>query len=113
MCTSPGRGTLGAMGEYAVAWVESDAPNTIYAGGLSLDDGLVRLRGSDGAEQVVRELAPDELVSVHPVRRRERLGGFPSARVDVRRGGSLLVASLVGGGALWEVVDALSALLAG
>lgn len=101
------------MGEYAVVWVESETPNTIYAGGLSLDEGRVRLRGSAGIGAVVRELEADDVASVRRVGRRERLGGFPSLKLDVRQGGSLLVASVIGGGALWEIVDALSNLLAG
>ena len=37
-----------------------------------------------------------------------RLGGFPSLRLDLHTGRSLLLASVMGIGALFDILDALS-----
>lgn len=96
------------MDEYAVAWRDSTEPHTLYVGGLAIDRNGVRLRGSAGYQPVVRELAPVAIEAVRPARRKESLGGFPSLRLELGKGRTLLLASVMGVGALSELIDALT-----
>jgi len=91
-----------------VAWRDSAEPYTLYVGGLAIRDDNVRLRGSAGYEPVVRELSPDAIEAVRPASETEDLGGFPSLRLELGRGRSLLLASVMGIGALSELIDALT-----
>lgn len=96
------------MDEYAVAWRDSAEPYTLYVGGLAIDPSGLRLRGSAGYEPVVRKLAPGAIEAVRPARRKEHLGGFPSLRLELGGGRTLLLASVMGIGALSELIDALT-----
>jgi hypothetical protein len=101
------------MSEYAVVWRETGEPDSIYAGGLSIENDRVVLRGSAGRLPVVRELPRSEIGAVQRVNGQERLGGFPSLRLDLNTGRSLLIASLMGAGVLFDVIDALNTALSG
>jgi hypothetical protein len=95
------------MSEYAVVWRETGEPHSIYAGGLSIETDRVVLRGSAGRHPVVREVPRSEIGAVQRVAGQERLGGFPSLRLDLNTGRSLLLASVMGVGVLFELLDSL------
>ena len=101
------------MGEYAIVWRDSGEPHRLYAGGLLIEDTGLLLRGSAGRLPVVRELARTEISSVQRVRGQERLGDFPSLRLDLTTGRSLLLASVMGVGVLFDVIEALTTALPG
>ncbi len=101
------------MSEFAVVWRDTGEPHNLYAGGLMIEDNGLLLRGSAGQLPVVRELAREEISSVQRVRGRERLGEFPSLRLDLTSGRSLLLASVMGVGVLFEVIEALTTALPG
>ena len=96
------------MSEYAVVWRDNEEPHSLYAGGLMIEDNVVRLRGSAGRHPVVCELPREEIASVQRARGQERLGGFPSLRLDLTTGRSLLLASVMGLGVLLDVLEALT-----
>ena len=101
------------MSEYAVVWRDTGEPHCLYAGGLIIEDSGLRLRGSAGQLPVVKELPREEISSVQHVRGPERLGGFPSLRLDLQTGRSLLLASVTGVGVVLEVVETLTNMLPG
>ena len=95
------------MSEYAVVWRETGEPHRIYAGGLTIENDRVVLRGSAGRLPVVREVTRADIEAVQRVNGRERLGGFPSLRLDLAAGTSVLLASVMGLGVIFEVLDSL------
>ncbi len=101
------------MSEFAVVWRETGEPHSLYAGGLTVGDNGLLLRGSAGRHPVVRELPREQISSVERLRGQDRLGGFPSVRLDLQTGRSLLLASVMGVGVLFEVIEALTAALPG
>jgi hypothetical protein len=70
--------------------------------------GAPLLCGNAGGNRVVRELPREEIASAQRVARHERLSGFSSLRLDLHTGRSLLLASVMGIGALFDILDALS-----
>ena len=98
------------MSAYAVVWRDTAEPNSTYAGSLSIEEDRVLLRGNAGRVPVVCELPREEISAVRRVRGKEGLGigGFPSLRLDLSSGRSLLLSSVMGLGVLFDVLDALA-----
>jgi hypothetical protein len=104
-------GAVRHMSEYAVAWKHTADPFSLYVGGLIVHATGVRLRGSAGYAPVVREFTREEIDAVERVRTEDRLGGFPSLRVSLKGGQSLLIASVTGTLGLSDLIDALTTLI--
>jgi hypothetical protein len=98
------------MGEYAVVWRDSEHPFDLFAGGLSVADQRIRLRGSAGRSPVAHEFGLDELESVSKSELREQIAGLPSLRLEFRTGRSLLLTSVMGVGVLFELLETLATL---
>ena len=101
------------MSEYAVVWRETAEPYSTYAGGLMIEEHRVLLRGRAGRRPIVRDLPRDEISSVQRVRGKDGLEGFPAVRLDLSSGRSFLLASVMGVGVLFEVIEALTTALPG
>jgi hypothetical protein len=95
------------MKEFAVVWRDTAEPSSLYAGKLAVAPEGLRLRGCAGRHAVERELPWDEIAAVDRLRGDERLGRFPSLRLQLRGGRSLRLASVMGAAMLAEIVDAL------
>jgi hypothetical protein len=98
------------MGEYAIVWRDSEQPFDLFAGGLSVNDHRIRLRGSAGRSPVAHEFGLEELETVSKSDLREQIAGFPSLRLEFRSGRSLLLTSVMGVGVLFELLETLAAL---
>lgn len=98
------------MKEHAVFWRSSDDPGSVYGGGVVVEPGRVSLRGSDGRARVVETVSADELAAVGAADE-ESIGGFPSVRLQLRGGRSLVIAAALGAAAVAELVDSLASLL--
>jgi hypothetical protein len=101
------------MVEHTVFWRDSALPGTVFAGGVAVEGGRMRLRGSDGRLRVVETLPAAELAGVDPGAGAAAIAGFPSVRVELRGGRSLVLAAALGMTALTELLANLSALLPG
>lgn len=101
------------MREYAVFWRDSGSPRRLYAGALAVSDDRVRLRGTDGAARVVADLPTTEIAAVDAATGTQPIAGFPSFRLDLQNGRSIVVASAMGAAALLELVETLLANLPG
>lgn len=99
------------MSEYAVFWKDSAEPFALYGGGLAIEDDRIRLRGRSGGPLVVQHVPRESVAGIEPAP--DELGGFPSLRLDLHTGRSLLLASVVGVGVLVEVLEALVGALPG
>jgi hypothetical protein len=101
------------VSEYAIVWKDTDHPHDIYAGGLTIDPDGVRLRGSAGRRAIRHRFRPADIDAVRRAHPEQRIAGFPSFRLDLRSGRTLLLASVTGVGVITEVVETLSAMLPG
>ncbi len=99
--------------EYAVFWRDPAKRHSLYAGGLAVRKDAVRLRGSDGGTPVVRDVPGEEIEAISPASGEEPIADFPSFRLDLRSGGSIVLAATTGGAALYEIVGALMNLIGG
>ncbi len=99
------------MQEHAVFWRDPAESSHLYAGGLAVADDIVQLRGSDGTFPVVKHVPCEEIEAISPVSGEEPIAEFPSFRIDLRNGSSIVLAAAAGGGALYEIVNALLNLL--
>lgn len=97
----------GAVEEQAVFWSDSSAPGALYGGGAAVESGYLRLRGSDGRRRVVETVPAAEFAAVATGGDAEPIAGFPSLRLDLHSGRSLVVAAALGSAALAELVDAV------
>ena len=98
------------VSEYAVVWRDMAEPYSTYAGSLLIEEDRVLLRGNAGRVPVVCELPREEISAVRRVRGEQGLGigGFPSLRLDLSSGRSVLLSSVMGLGVLFDVLDALA-----
>jgi hypothetical protein len=88
---------------YAVVWSDRGGPS--FAGSLELQGGSAVLSGSvAGGEHALHRLLLSELEGVRLERRRNEP---PVVVVRVSGGARLEIASLEGGGALYELAEAL------
>lgn len=101
------------MNEYAVFWRDSAEPRSLYAGGLAIGDARIRLRGSAGGTPIVDDVPRESIAAVEPVVEERWIAGFPSFRLDLSTGRSLLLASVVGAGVFVELLDALTTMFSG
>jgi len=99
------------MKEHAVFWRDSAAPGMLYGGGVVVDGGRLRLRGTDGRFRVVETVPAADLAAVAPGGSSEPIGEYPSLRLDLRSGRSIVLAAVLGTAALVELVDNLLGLL--
>jgi len=95
------------MSEHAVFWTDSAEPGTVFGGGAAVEAGRLRLRGSDGRLRVIETLPAADLAAVDPDSGSETIGGFPTLRLDLAGGRSILVAAALGSAALVELVENL------
>jgi len=102
---------LGEMREQAVFWRDSAAPGALYGGGVVVEGGRLRLRGSDGRARVVETVTGTDVAAVAPGGGSEPIGAYPSLRLDLRGGRSIVLAAVLGSAALVELVDNLLSLL--
>jgi hypothetical protein len=99
------------MTEYAVFWRDSAVPASFYGGGLAVEADRVSLRGSDGGSRVQRAVPPAELASVGLAGGADSIAGFPTLKLDLCDGSSIVLAVAVGAAALADLLDTLLALL--
>jgi hypothetical protein len=101
------------MIEQAVFWRDSAVPGALFAGGIAVEGGRMRLRGSDGRLRVLETLPATQLAGVDAGAGAAAIAGFPSLRLDLRGGRSLVVAAALGMTALTELFANLVSLLPG
>lgn len=101
------------MVEHTVFWRDSAAPGAVFAGGIAVESDRMRLRGSDGRRRIVETLPATELASLDPSVDVAGIPGFPSVRVELQSGRSLVLAAALGMTALTELLMNLSSLLPG
>ena len=101
------------MEELAVFWRDSGEPDAIYGGGAAIESGRLRLRGSDGRARVVRTVPGADVAVIAPGGADEAIGEFPSVRLELRNGGSIVLAAVVGGAVFARLVESLVSLLSG
>jgi hypothetical protein len=98
------------MIEHAVFWKDSRAPGTLFGGGVVVERDHLRLRGSDGHANVVETVPGPELAAVEPDAGAGSIAGFPSLRLDLRNGRSLVLAAALGSTTLVELINNLLSL---
>ena len=101
------------MHEYAVFWRDSAEPRELRAGGLAIEGDGLRLRGSDGRSRVVHTVPREELEALAAADDGEAIGEFPTVRLELHDGRSLLVACALGAAALAKLLGMLLPLLEG
>ncbi len=99
------------MEELAVFWRDSGDPGALYGGGAVVEQGQLRLRGSDGRTQVVRTVPATELAGIAPSGHEETIAEFPSLHLDLHNGRSIVVAAALGAAVFGELVESLVSLL--
>ena len=82
------------MAEHAVFWRDSAAPGAVFGGGVAVERGRLRLRGSDGRSRIVETVPAAELAAVAPGGDTEPIGEYPSLRLDLRGGRSIVLAAV-------------------
>ena len=102
---------LREMTEHAVFWRDSAAPGAVFGGGVAVERGRLRLRGSDGRSRIVETVPAAELAAVAPGDDSEPIGDYPSLRLDLRGGRSIVLAAVLGTAALVELIDTVLPLL--
>ena len=100
------------MEEHAVFWRDLAAPQSIFGGGAIVERDRLWLRGSDGCERVVEAVAADDLAGIAPGAAEEAIAEFPSLRLDLRSGRSIVLAAAIGGAMFADLVESLCSLLA-
>lgn len=99
------------MVEHAVFWRDSAIPNALFGGGVTIQGDWLRLRGDDGQGRVSESVHGTELVAVHSGDGAASIGDFPSIRLDLQSGRTLVLAAALGTAALAELVNNLLSLI--
>ena len=99
------------MTEHAVFWRDSASPGTVFGGGVVVERGRLRLRGSDGRSRIVETVPAADLAALAPGAGAEPIGEYPSLRLDLRGGRSIVLAAVLGAAALVELLDNVLPLL--
>lgn len=92
-------------------WRDSSVPGAVFGGGVVVEGDRLRLRGSDGRDRVVETVPATALAGVAPGDDHEAIADYPSMRLDLRGGRSLVVAAVLGATVLAELADRLAALM--
>jgi len=112
MAASNRRHILSCMEEHAVFWRDSSDPGAVFGGGAVVERGGLRLRGSDGRARVVETVPAGDVEGIEPGAEDDSIAEFPSLRLDLRNGRSIVLAAAVGGAMFAELVDSLTSLIA-
>lgn len=99
--------------EHTVFWKDSAAPETLFGGGVAVEGNHIQLRGSDGRSRVIETVPATELAAVGPGTGPDSFPDFPSIRLDLHNGRSLVLAAALGTTALLELLNTLLSLLPG